>query len=73
MQIRYRLLPKKLHASHRFCLEMTNEIEKFILEEAYTNLKIQVINFSNKPIINKDEHILDYLLRIGEKQHHDKY
>lgn len=52
---------------------MTNEIEKFIIDEAYIDLKTQVINISDKPNINKGEHILDYLLRIGEKELYDKY
>src|SRR5690606_29513207 len=73
MEIPYRLLPKNLHSSHKFCLEMTNEIEKFIVDETYIDLKTQVFNISDKPVINKDEHILDYLLRIGEKELHDKY
>ncbi len=52
---------------------MTNEIEKFIIDETYIDLKNEVINIENKPIINKNEHILDYLLRIGEKELHNKY
>lgn len=51
---------------------MTNEIEKFIVDEAYIELKTQVFNIADKPVINNNEHILDYLLRIGEKELHDK-
>jgi hypothetical protein len=73
LEIPYRLLPQKLHASHKFCLDMTNEIEKFIIDEAYIDLKTQSINISEKPAIIENEHILDYLLRVGEKELHDKY
>ena len=73
MEIPYRLIPQRLHSSHKFCLEMINEIEKFIVDEAYIELKTQVFNISNKPSINTEEHILDYLLRIDEKELHDKY
>lgn len=52
---------------------MTNEIEKLIVDETYIDLKTQIFNIYEKPNIIKDEHILDYLLRIGEKELHDKY
>jgi len=52
---------------------MTNEIEKFIVEETYIELKTKFFDISDKPAINKDEHILEYLLRIGEKKIHDNY
>jgi hypothetical protein len=73
LEIPYRLLPERFHSSHKFCLEMTNEIEKFITDNTYIDLKTQVINIEGKPLINKGEHILDYLLRIGENELHDKY
>jgi translation initiation factor RLI1 len=52
---------------------MTNEIKKLLTDDAYVDLKAQVINIEGKPPINKDEHVLDYLLRIGENELHDKY
>ncbi len=73
MEIPYRLLPEKFHSSHKFCLEMTNEIEKFIIEDDYLDLRKQEVQIKGKPLINENEHILDYLLRIEEKELHDKY
>lgn len=73
MEIRHKLLPDKFHAKHDFCLGLINEIEKFVIEEEYSELKLQTINIEGRPLIDKDEHILDYLLRIGERDIHDKY
>lgn len=52
---------------------MANEIEKFLIEDTYIGLKTQIVNIDNKPSINNNEHILDYLIRIGEKELHDNY
>lgn len=73
MENHYKLLPKKFHSKHDFCVGLINEIEKFVIEEEYIALKVQTINIQGKSEILKDEHILDYLLRIGEKDAHDKH
>ncbi|CAM3706764.1 hypothetical protein [Sphingobacterium prati] len=73
MENNYNLLPKKFHEQHDFCLGLVNEIEKLIVDEEYAELRIQSINIQGKPNIEKGEHILDYLLRIGEKEFHDKH
>lgn len=73
MEITYKLLPEKFHSSHRFCVEMIKEIEKFIIEDDYIDLKKEKVQIKAKSLINENEHILDYLLRIEEKELHDKY
>ncbi len=71
MEFDYRLLSHKYHEDHKFCYDMISELEKFLLEDDYIELRAQKLDIKNKPIIGNEEHVLDYLLRIGDKELHD--
>jgi hypothetical protein len=73
MENDFGLLPHKYHEDHQFCYYMISELEKFLLEDDYIELRAQKLDIKNKPIIGSEEHILDYLLRIGEKELHNNY
>jgi len=69
----YLLLPQKFHKDHKFCSLMVDEIESFIISDVFMGLKIQILNFDGKELLQENEHILDYLLRTNQKGFHDKH
>jgi len=67
----YFYLPKKYQKSHNRCELLIRQIEEFILDKSYNELRIFKVSFPTKTRIRKNEHIFDYLLRVNRKPEHD--
>jgi hypothetical protein len=66
----YLFLPEKYHCQHDVCFELTMQIEDFLTNPAYNELRIQTIE-GIQEVPDEGEHILDFWLRIGRKDVHD--
>ena len=65
-------LPEKFQKEHKVCEFLLYQIEDFVSKDLYNGLRTQTIEFKEEPVFLNDEHILDYLTRIGEKEKHDE-
>lgn len=70
---RYYYLPEKHWAEHRMCELLINQIEEYITNEIFNDLRFQEVQIDPKNPILKDEHIFDYLLRIDKKDEHNLF
>jgi len=68
----YYFLPEKYQEKHDMCEFLITQIESFITDNAYSELKYHSIQLEENINIDKDEHILDFLLRTKGKEQHDK-
>lgn len=68
-RIEYYYLPKKFRRKHDYCEFVITEIEKFIIDETFEELKKQTIKLPENSKITKDnkEHIFDLLRFNGLK------
>lgn len=67
----YLYLPKAYHRDHDLCMGLIGQIEDFIIREEYSHIWQQIVEHEGGlPLEN--EHILDFLLRIGKKDEHDR-
>ncbi len=69
---KYLYLPEDLWVKHDQCELMVNQIEEFLTDETYGELRVQKINLSPEALINDDENVLDYLIRIKKFTEHDR-
>ncbi|MCK9412122.1 MAG: hypothetical protein M0Q53_07455 [Prolixibacteraceae bacterium] len=69
----YLYLPKRFWKEHKQCELIVGQIEEFITNRAYDELRFQTINFNSAEDIKKGEHFLDFLLRKGRVDEHDKF
>lgn len=68
----YYYLPEIYHDKHDICEFMVYEIEKFITNESYKDLKVQNLDIPQSEFLSGDEHILDLLLRTNRTDEHNK-
>ncbi len=69
---KYIFLPDEFKRSHDRCEFLIKQIEEFITNNAYDQLRIQSVQFSNKAKLKDEEHFFDYLQRLGETEERDK-
>jgi hypothetical protein len=69
---KYLYLPKKFWVKHDQCELMVNQIEEFLTDETYGELRVQKINLPTDALINDDENVLDYLIRIKKFNEYDR-
>jgi|GEM_PF-1031224 len=69
---KYLFLPKNFWVKHDQCELMVNQIEEFLTDETYGELRAQKINLPSEALINDDENIFDYLIRIKKFTEHDR-
>lgn len=67
----YLYLPERFWVKHKQCELLVQQIEKFIVEEKYNELRYQSFKLDSEDDIKKNEHIFDYLLRKNRKDEHD--
>lgn len=65
-------LPNEFHRQHKTCEFLLYQIEDFILDDTFKDLKIQTIKLDKELELIDDEHILDYLLRIEKTDEHNE-
>lgn len=68
----YFFLPKKYWKQHDQCELILRQIEDFVTDGTYKELKMQKINLSSKPEFRNNENVLDFLLRTDRVDAHDK-
>ncbi|MEC3881954.1 hypothetical protein [Parapedobacter sp. 10938] len=66
----YLFLPKEFHRKHDVCMFLIGQIEEFITDENYSDLRQKTINLDKNNLL-PNEHIFDFLIRIGKKDEHD--
>lgn len=69
----YLYLPKEFWKQHNQCERLINQIESFLTDSSFSDLRISKIELSSEHEIKKDEHILDFLLRTNRVDEHDKF
>ncbi|HMC87275.1 MAG TPA: hypothetical protein VKI61_17240 [Chitinophagaceae bacterium] len=67
----YLFLPDQFHRQHDVCMSLIGQIEEFIIDAKYDNLKSYSIELSGNHL-SKNEHIFNFLLRTGKQDDHDK-
>lgn len=65
-------LPERFHKKHRLCEFLLYQIEDFITQDSFKELKIQRIEFDEKIEFLDEEHIFDYLIRINKTDIHNE-
>jgi hypothetical protein len=65
-------LPNNFHKQHKTCEFLLYQIEDFILRDEFKGLKVQTIELDKEIELLAEEHILDYLHRIGKAEEHDE-
>lgn len=68
----YLYLPEEYWKRHDQCESIIRQIEEFITDEDYKELRIQKFDLGTGYEIDEDENILDFLLRINKVHEHDK-
>ena len=67
----YLYLPEIFWIKHKQCELLVGQIEEFIIDERYNELRYQSFKLDSEDDIKKDEHIFDYLLRKNRNDEHD--
>lgn len=67
----YLYLPKKYWTKHKQCELFVKQIEDFITNDIYNELRYQKIDLDSKNDIQEGEDIFDYLLRNKRIEEHD--
>ena len=65
-------LPQKFHKQHKNCEFLLYQIEDFVLNDTYKNLRVQTIKFEEQLKLLDGEHIFDYLLRTNKHNEHNE-
>lgn len=69
---KYLYIPESFWIQHDQCELMINQIEEFITDETYDELRVQKINLPPETLINEEENVLDYLIRINKFEERDR-
>lgn len=69
----YLYLPERFWNKHKQCELFVRQIEEFIVNDTYNELRYQSFDLDSENDINKDEHIFDYLLRKERFEEHDNF
>lgn len=72
LDIKYFYLPKKHWKKHDQCERLIIQLENFITDKLYIELRIQTLALPETPKLNDKEHIFDFLLKNNMLQFHDK-
>ncbi len=67
----YLYLPERFWQKHKQCELLIRQIEEFIVDETYNELRYQSFDLKSKSDIKEEEHIFDYLLRNDRIEEHD--
>lgn len=67
----YLYLPKEFWKRHKQCESLVRQIEEFVMDSSYDELRFHVLDLSTEQHIKKDEHIFDFLLRMNMVGEHD--
>ena len=73
LDIEYLYLPERFWRKHKQCELLVRQIEEFITNSVYDELRFQAIDLDSEEDIHEDEHFLDFLLRKGRVEEHDKF
>ena len=68
----YFYLPEKYWKIHDQCELIFSQIEGFITDDAYLELRINQFDLGTEFSLEENEHVLDFLLRINKLDEHDK-
>lgn len=68
----YLYLPEKYWKRHDQCEAIIRQIEEFVTDDDYKELRTQKFNLETDYMIEENEHVLDFLLRINKVHEHDK-
>lgn len=68
----YLYLPERFWRKHKQCELFVGQIEEFIINDIYNDLRYQTLESDSTNDINEGEHIFDYLLRKEKFEEHDK-
>lgn len=68
----YLYLPERFWRKHKQCELLVGQIEEFIINDIYNDLRYQMFAMDYTNDIKEGEHIFDYLLRKGKIEEHDK-
>jgi hypothetical protein len=66
----YLFLPEEFHKKHDVCMFLIGQIEEFIIDERYQELRQKIIQLDGNNFF-QEEHPFDFLLRVGKKDVHD--
>ncbi|SFF54730.1 hypothetical protein [Sunxiuqinia elliptica] len=69
----YLYLPEKYWNKHKQCELFVRQIEEFIVDETYNELRYQKFDLESENDLKEDEHIFDYLLRKEKFEEHDNF
>ena len=69
----YLYLPKRFWTKHKQCELFVRQIEEFIINETYNDLRYQKFDLESEDDFKDDEHIFDYLLRKEKFEEHDNF
>jgi hypothetical protein len=68
----YLYLSKKYWKKHDHCMFLINQIEELVIDKTYNGLRIKSIRLKKNEKIEKDEHVFDFILRIGRVREHNE-
>ncbi len=66
-------LPKIFWDKHKQCELFVRQIEEFIVNKTFNELRFQKFDLESEDDFKDDEHIFDYLLRKEKFEEHDKF
>jgi len=69
----YLYLPEKYWNKHKQCELFIRQIEEFIVDETYDDLRYQKFDLESENDLKENEHIFDYLLRKEKFEEHDNF
>ena len=70
---KYLELPKEFRTSHNNCVFLINQIEEFVTDNLYDELRKQIIEIKSEKEIKPEEHIFDFLLRTGRHKEYNEF
>lgn len=68
----YLYLPKRFWNKHNQCELLVRQIEEFVINDTYQELRTQKFDLDSENDIKTDEHIFDYLLRKNRDVEYNK-
>lgn len=72
---KYLYLPEEFHIKHDACFKLVGQIEEFITNQLYDELRTQAVDLTEKEISMLDKHtgdMLDFLVSIDKKDAFDR-
>lgn len=66
-------LPEQFHQKHRTCEFLIYQMEDLLLDQTFDGLRTSTIQLEAPLSMEADEHILDFLIRIGKSDQHDEF